>query len=321
MSGGKQVRIFLVDGTVGGLITAEIMNWTGQVTAAPRTDLGALMRLDEVARTGIYLLLGDDPEKPGRQLAYIGEADDVSSRLERHARDEKKDFWERVIVLTNKDANLTKAHARYLEARFIELATQADRVRLTNSTAPAVAGLPRADVSDMEYYIEQARIVLPVLNVNLLRVAEVTATPLAAEDPEVERSPLFTLTARKRGVSAVAQEVDGEFIVRAGSTVAPSWNGAGMSYRTLREQLEADGSLVSDSTGTRLVRDTIFASPSAASAVMLGRSSNGRTEWKQEGTGLAFGAWQDQQLDARRPDPARAADQATEQRTEHGGGA
>lgn len=36
---GKSVRMFLADGTPGGLITAEIMNWTGHVIAAPRSDL------------------------------------------------------------------------------------------------------------------------------------------------------------------------------------------------------------------------------------------------------------------------------------------
>ncbi|MFD8975990.1 hypothetical protein [Streptomyces sp. NPDC059593] len=37
---GKQVRVFLVDGKVGGLTTAEIMPWTGQLLEAARKDLG-----------------------------------------------------------------------------------------------------------------------------------------------------------------------------------------------------------------------------------------------------------------------------------------
>jgi hypothetical protein len=37
MSAGKSVRLFLADGTPGGLLTAEIMNWTGHVVAAPRS--------------------------------------------------------------------------------------------------------------------------------------------------------------------------------------------------------------------------------------------------------------------------------------------
>lgn len=56
-----------------------------------------------------------------------------------------------------------------MESRFIELATLANRTQLTNGPAPTSILLPEADVSDMEYYIGQAKIILPVLGVNLLR--------------------------------------------------------------------------------------------------------------------------------------------------------
>ena len=172
MSTGKSVRLFLADGTPGGLLTAEIMNWTGHIVAAPRSDLAALLKRPETSRTGIYILIGDDPESVGGQMAYVGEGDDVSKRLYQHARPEDqggKDFWDRAIVITSKDTNLTKAHARYLESRFISLGVQANRAKLTNATAPEPIVLPEADVSDMEYFIEQARIVLPVLGVNIFR--------------------------------------------------------------------------------------------------------------------------------------------------------
>lgn len=201
MSAGKSVRLFLADGTPGGLLTAEIMNWTGHVVAAPRSDLAALLKRPEATRTGIYILLGDDPNSLGGQMAYIGEGDDVSKRLYQHARSEDqngKDFWDRAIVLTSKDANLTKAHARYLESRFITLALQASRARLTNGTTPPPIVLPEADVSDMEYFIEQAKIVLPVLGVNIFRSpkAMTTASTTEAVDPRTD-SPLFEMTDRK----------------------------------------------------------------------------------------------------------------------------
>jgi hypothetical protein len=106
VSAGKSVRLFLAEGTPGGLLTAEIMNWTGHVIAAPRSDLAALLKRPEVGRTGIYILLGDDPDSLGGQLAYIGEGDDVGKRLYQHARAEEfngKDFWDRAVVLTSKD--------------------------------------------------------------------------------------------------------------------------------------------------------------------------------------------------------------------------
>ena len=71
MSAGKSIRLYLADGTPGGLLTAEIMNWTGHVVAAPRSDLAALLKRDETSRTGIYILLGDDPESLGGTLAYM----------------------------------------------------------------------------------------------------------------------------------------------------------------------------------------------------------------------------------------------------------
>ena len=168
MSVGRSIRVYLVDGTPGGLLTAEIMNWTGHIVAAPRSDLAALLKRPETSRTGVYVLLGDDPETFGGTVAYIGEGDDVGTRLRQHARAEEhggKDFWDRAIVFTSKDANLTKAHARYLESGFIALAQQARRARLVNGTAPPPLPLPEADVSDMEYFIAQAKIILPVLGV------------------------------------------------------------------------------------------------------------------------------------------------------------
>ncbi|WP_208091996.1 GIY-YIG nuclease family protein [Candidatus Blastococcus massiliensis] len=308
---GKQIRLFLADGTPGGLLTAEIMNWTGFVVAAPRSDLSSLLLRSEVKRTGIYLLLGDDPESPGRQLVYIGEGDDVSKRLYQHARDESKSFWDRAVVLTNKDLNLTKAHARYLESRFIALAMQAGRSRLHNATSPEPVALPEADRSDMEYFISQAKIILPVLGINTLRVTSSspaagtrpvgddssTGAP-ASLDTDAKMSPMFVMEHKKSGVRAYAQEVDGEFTVRAGSLAVRAWTGNDGSYKRLRQRLELEMVLVPSADNKTMMypKDYVFASPSAAAAVSVGRNANGRRVWTLEATGQEYGEWQEEQL-------------------------
>ncbi|MEY1672649.1 GIY-YIG nuclease family protein [Gordonia sp. ABKF26] len=299
MSAGKSVRLFLADGTPGGLLTAEIMNWTGHVVAAPRSDLAALLKRPEATRTGIYILLGDNPDSLGGQLAYIGEGDDVSKRLYQHARSEDqngKDFWDRAIVLTSKDTNLTKAHARYLESRFIALALQASRARLANGTTPPPIVLPEADVSDMEYFIEQAKIVLPVLGVNIFRSPATTTTASRVEAVSTRTdSPLFEMTLKKSGITATAQEVDGEFTVLEGSIARLKWTGGeGHSYTSLRAKLEQDGTLVPtpDGSAMRFTRNHVFASPSAAAAIVAGRSANGRTEWQVQNTRRTYGQWE-----------------------------
>jgi hypothetical protein len=303
VSAGKSVRLFLADGTPGGLLTAEIMNWTGHIVAAPRSDLAALLKRPETSRTGIYILLGDDPESVGGQVAYVGEGDDVGKRLYQHARTEDqggKDFWDRAIVVTSKDTNLTKAHARYLESRFITLGLQANRAKLANATAPEPITLPEADVSDMEYFIDQARIVLPVLGVNIFRAAVVSAAQLSGSSDQPTTSPLFEMRLKKEGILASAQEIDGEFTVLANSTARLKWTGAeGHSYRGLREKLEHDGTLVASPDGTRMrfTHGQVFASPSAAAAMIAGRSSNGRIEWLTAEGHMTYGDWQRQGVD------------------------
>lgn len=306
MSVGKSVRLFLADGSPGGLLTAEIMNWTGHIVAAPRSDLAALLKRPEVSRTGIYILFGDDPNSLGGTIAYIGEGDDVSKRLYQHARPEDdggKDFWDRAIVLTSKDTNLTKAHARYLESRLISLARQANRAVLANGTSPTPLPLPEADVSDMEYFITQTKIVLPVLGVNLLRAvsARSTANEQSAHGSAMsgEASPVFELNLKKSGVTATAQEIDGEFTMHEGSLARAEWTGVDDGYKRLREKLDADGTLVPSGDGKTAVfaRNYVFPSPSAAAAVVAGRSANGRVEWKVKGTGVSYGSWQSEGID------------------------
>ena len=303
MTPGKSIRLFLADGTPGGLLTAEIMNWTGHVVAAPRSDLAALLKRPEASRTGIYILLGEDPEGLSDSLAYIGEGDDVSKRLYHHSRPEDqggKDFWDRAIVLTSKDTNLTKAHARYLESRLITLAQLARRARLTNGTAPSPLPLPEADASDMEHYIAQAKIVLPVLGVNLFRAATRTVAPSGAMDVDSTEkdssSPVFELQLMKEEIVATAQEIDGEFTVFEGSHARTSWVGTSNGYQNLREKLVRDGTLVMtlDGATVSFTRDQVFASPSAAAAVVFGRNANGRTKWRIAETGVSYGDWQNQ---------------------------
>lgn len=303
---GRSVHLFLVDGKSTGLIAAEIMNWTGHVLTGPRTELPKLLARPEVERTGVYLLHGRDPVNPDDLVLYIGEDDKVESRLKVHSRDEGKAFWERTCVITSKDHNLTKAHVRYLEARLIGIAKSAARAKLTNGTDPPLIVLPEADRSDMEYFIEQIRLVLPVLGLEFLRESpKPSQQPSTSSASSDTQGPVFELTHKKTGISAQAREIDGDFVVLAGSLAVPSWiskakANAAHSYGKLQQKLMDSGQIQPDeSTGlARFTEDVAFSSPSAASAVILGRSDNGRLSWKVQDTQTNYAAWQDAQIQA-----------------------
>ncbi len=133
---GRTIRLYLVDGTPTGILTAEIINWTGKLFVAPRSQLADLAKRDEVRRTGVYLLVGPDPDRPGRDRVYIGEGDNVLKRLIDHDKDANKAFWSRTAVVISKDENLTKSHGRYLESRLIEKAVAAVRATCLGSREP-----------------------------------------------------------------------------------------------------------------------------------------------------------------------------------------
>ncbi len=284
---GRTLRLYLVDGSPTGIVTAEIINWTGKVIVAPRSRLAELARRDGAQRTGIYCLVGPDPENANEAAVYVGEADNVLTRLVYHDKDESKDFWTRTIVVTSKDENLTKSHGRYLEARRLQIALAAGRARLINGTTPAPPSLPEADVADMEYFLAQIAMVLAVLGFPFLQPR------LAAGSPA---TPSFKLEGV--GVRAEAREVDGEFVVLKGSTARKHGVGSWTSYRGLRDDLVASGELVDTDDPDLYVfaEDVPFASPSAAATVIMARNCNGRREWKEGSTGKTYGEWQELQL-------------------------
>jgi hypothetical protein len=305
---GKQVRLFLVDGKAGGLMTAEIGNWTGHVLKGKRLELGEIRNRSEASRTGIYILFGtgEDDER----IAYIGESDNVGKRLVHH--DAKKDFWDEVVIITSKDANLTSAHVRYLEARLVHIAKDVGRIPLVNIQGPTGgADLPEADASDMDYFIDQIRILMPVLGHDIFRgrtstkVIPPTNAPgqpvLELEDVAAD-SPVFLLRT-SNGIGARAQVLDGEFTVLEGSTVSAMMRRTGQHTASTARQFESrslqHAELMNvaqplDGTGlAKLTKDIVYSSPSAAAAVVQGRvSSNGRTAWSTE-SGQNYGAWED----------------------------
>ena len=312
MSLGRSLRLFLVDGTSNGLLTAEIMNWTGHVLTGPRSKLAELVQRPECGRTGVYFLVGPDPENNLRFKVYIGESDDVAKRLKQHNRPEAsegttggKDFWEKVCLVTSKDQNLTKTHVKYLESLLISIANQVGRCELLNGTAHDYGNLPESDRADMAFFLEQIRTVLPVLGFDFLReLSKPSAAVSTSLVAQVSSSPRFNLEVPRYGISALGQEIDGEFFVLKGSKARVEWVGTERGYQGLFKQLVAEGLLVAQGSDNLVFSDDYaFSSPSAAAAVVCGRSANGRTSWVVEGTGQTNAAWQDQQLNSVTPEP------------------
>jgi hypothetical protein len=278
------------------LVLAEIGNWSGKVLSAPRARLSELLKRNEPSRTGLYILIGPDPDRPSGTMAYVGEADNVAARLRIHVRSGDKDFFDRLAVIVGDD-NLTKAHARFLESRILQFVSNAGSAALANNTAPNFQRIPEADRADMEFFLDQLRLILPILGFDLFR------RPMHSDTSTASRRPHdVTFTFATAGASATAHETEEGFVVLAGSTARRTPTETfPAGYLALRNQLIADGKLTDGPTSDlyTFTSDVIFTSPSAAASIVAARSASGPREWKVEGTGQMYKDWKAAALEQR----------------------
>jgi hypothetical protein len=264
------LRIFVADGDPDGLRLVERSNWVGKAVMFPRALLPKVKLRDELSQTGVYLLLGPRENGEGEAL-YIGEGDPVRPRLESHYA--QKDFWNRAVCFVAAPGQLNKAHVQFLESQLIHLAKAAKRLPLDNANHPAEPSLSEADRADMQVFLENMLGMLPVLGIHAFEQA--AALPSAA---------VTVLACKGKGVVATGFEATQGFVVKAGSQAVgkavPSMQQHVRSMFDLREELIQNGVLQSDGDRYRFAQDYVFSSPSTAAAVVLGRSANGRIEWK-----------------------------------------
>lgn len=264
------LRIFVADGDPDGLRVVERSNWIGKALMFPRALLPKVKMRDELGQTGVYLLLGPRDDGEGDKL-YVGEGDPIRPRLESHYA--QKDFWTRAVCFVAAPGQLNKAHVQYLEANLLRLAKAAKRLPLDNGNTPAEPTLSEADRADMLVFLENMLGMLPVLGVQAFEQVA-PATVLTAT----------LLYCKGKGVVATGYEASQGFVVKAGSqavaTAVPSMQQHVRRMYELRQELIGNGVLIADVNGYRFAQDYVFSAPSTAAAVVLGRSANGRIDWK-----------------------------------------
>ncbi|MBA3631065.1 MAG: GIY-YIG nuclease family protein [Actinobacteria bacterium] len=164
-SHGVKITIFLIDGTPEGKRLSTKSGWTGACLDFSRSDYSDVRARPELARTGVYVLVGPDESRPERERVYVGEADAVRTRLDAHQKE--KDFWTRAFVfISREDEGLDKAHVRYLEAQLVARAAAARSALLENSTAPEPRGLGEAERAEMDAFLDEVLLLLPLLGVS-----------------------------------------------------------------------------------------------------------------------------------------------------------
>lgn len=268
MSFNKTIQMCIFDGNPNGRIMCELSNWNGRVYKISRNDLSEFSERADAEYTGVYFLLGKDEEN--NDTVYVGEAEKMIVRLKQHLKD--KNYWNDCVVVISKDNILNKAHVKFLENKFYNLANDANRATVINSTVPTCSSISEFDEAMLLEFIENSRLLVNTLGYKVFDKIDVTELGQGKNKKDI-----FYIKAA-RGADASGMLVSDGFIVLKNSKIANDTTPSTQEYLiALREKLLSKGIINKDYFFTA---DYLFSSPSLAAGVVMGRSANGRTEWK-----------------------------------------
>lgn len=267
MAFNKTIQMCIFDGNPNGRIMCELSNWNGRVYKISRNDLSEFTNRPDCDYTGVYFLFGKDEDN--NDTVYVGEAEKMLVRLKQHLKD--NNYWNDCVVVISKDNILNKAHVKYLENKFFNLALDAKRSSVINSTIPTCSSISEFDEFMLSEFIENARLLVNTLGFKVFDKTDISII-------ERESNEAIFNIAATRGADAKGMLVPDGFMVFKGSKIAkdtaPSMSTNLVNLRNkIIEKNIINSDFVFDS-------DYIFTSPSLAAAVVMGRNANGRTEWK-----------------------------------------
>ena len=271
----KTIQIFLPDGDPKGIKVATIRTRNIEVIYFSRNNLENLYKtMEKRNKVGIYFLIGLNEEKDQDEI-YVGEAEDVVIRLEQHNK--SKDFWQRGYFVVDNNGLLTKSHVKYLENFTYNKIKEADKIILNNGNEPTKSYVDETIEADLNGDIFETIEVLLSLMIGD-NIFEKIEKKSSKKDGDI------FVCKDSKGIYAEGKYLEDGFLVFKDAKISLNTSnsfGSG-SGKTIRNNLISNNIITQKNDFYILNKDFLFKSPSSASSVILGRSSNGWTEWKNK---------------------------------------
>ncbi len=270
----RTIQIYLPSGDPRGIRVAALTTSIVQVIEIPRALLTQFQAMPESNQVGVYFLVGDerDGERP---TVYMGQTGGLGKRLNEHHLDPKKEFWNRALVAVSLTLSLTQTHALYLEWQSILQANAAARYQVANGNAGSKPHTPPWLEADCQEVFDTMRTLVATMGQPIFEPLSQGKDVAPVEDIFYAKGPAYEATAEYTEEGMVVFKGS-----RARLDMAPSM--AAMSAGKRRQDLIADGRLKLEGNGYVFQEDILFKSPSGASDVVVGASSNGWLIWKSK---------------------------------------
>ena len=266
----KTIQIFLPGGDPRGIRIAEITTRIVQVIEVPRSLLQEFIKMPESGQVALYFLIGEEGDNTGPKV-YVGQTGDLRTRLVSH--NQKKDFWQRALVLISRTNSLTQTHALFLEWHCLQAVMEASRYADQNGNNGSKPHTPAPLEADCREMFETGSALLATLGYPLFDPVGASGTSFTDVDE-------FTCTSS--GITGRGLYTPEGFVVLKGSVgrKANVRSLVGTSDERFRNRLIQAG--IMREVGDTIVfqKDHLFGSPSMALIALLGRTANGWKEWK-----------------------------------------
>ena len=246
-----------------------------------------LNELKGMQRPALYLLIDE------KGKGYIGQTKGFAARVKDHLA--KKPWWTRAYVFVSASGLYNTANVEYLEYIAIRAAQESASYDMSdNGQTPTNPTLHEWDRPEFDEVFEQIKFFLlcercfifEKVGEGAEKVEKGTATAATLHENAEPARPIFY--AKRKGIVAKGYPLlDGtkSFVVLKGSLlnveVTPSF-----SLKKQREKV-LESCVLKSKDAYELCEDYVFTSPSSASGVCNGYSSNGFEDWKlEDGTTL-----------------------------------
>lgn len=264
MGRSKRLEIIFHNGEPEGIRIYMRHLSTIKAFVIPRIYLNEAKKLTGVDNPGVYFLINDDTGSLSK--LYIGQTRNGISRLDDH--NAKKDFWNKAILFLADSQHFTLNIISGLEKYAIQKAIDANRYQVDNKAVPKYK-ISEYDEPLVEEIYEEIEFIMATLGFRM-------------NDSAAQQNQLVFTTSR-RGVVGRGTYSGESFDVLPGSEIDMTKAVRIESYNAKRQECINDGTIVRREDGKYYLTKIItFKTPSGASDFVLGGSTNGWAEWKDQ---------------------------------------
>lgn len=265
MATSKKLEIIYHNGQPDGIRSIRRHLSTMTTYVIPRPLLAEAKKITGINRPGIYYLINENDENKIAQI-YIGQTRNGVARLDDHNR--SKDFWNKAIMFLADSKTFSLDMISGLEEYAIMKAHESNRYKVENSVKPKYE-IDEYDLPSIEEVYEEIQFIMATQGYKMDNART-----------SLNESAVFHTT--RNGIKAYGVYDGDKFQLLDGSQIDISKKIPFNKLQTQRDEALKNGDIVFENGIYILKKSMEFSSPSAASCFVLGGTTNGWIEWKNQ---------------------------------------